>query len=208
MRKGIGGAVATVLFGAGYFARDFLLDHLKKWLDAVGALDYLEAALSFLWDWALAHPLSVLVVMVLAIPAGVWVFIKWMSTYDPPAPPRPKLAGEPEDNLQQLGTRMLRMAERIRNSQGGFRNPFPDNIAHYRGAIDAIFVYAENAGYPTPGNAVFADGGYEALHEYLDFVGSHLSHGNFDAARQRAREVLDRIQNGAPGQIRTGVRPV
>jgi hypothetical protein len=94
-----------------------------------------------------------------------------------------------DEERETLGKKMTSMASQVRIAQGGFRNQWPENIRHLRGALEAIFAKAHNFSLSSPDNDVFASDGPERLLDYLDTIGSHLRQGNFSVAKKRSRDL-------------------
>jgi hypothetical protein len=153
---------------------------LEKWLRQQGYLDHPEALIAvvvaWLGDQSKTWWLLPAGAVLLLAPGMSWAYRKYTAW-----------AEKREENRQQLGRTMISMASQIRIAQGGFRNQWPGNINHLRGAIEAIFARAGSLSLSSPPDSVFAANGPEKLLEYFDVIAAHLRQGNFSVAKKRSR---------------------
>lgn len=155
---------------------------LDSWLRGQGYLDHPEtaiaAAVAWLGDqsksWWLLPACTVLLIAP-GIPVTYRKYVTWTK--------------ERDENRLVLGRTMIAMATQVRLSQGGFRNHWPNNISHLKGAIEAIFARAKRMSLSSPADSMFAADGPEKLLEYLDVIGAHLKQGSFSVAKRRSRDL-------------------
>jgi hypothetical protein len=173
-------AAVSGFFGLGSIAAKML----ENWLHNEGYLEHPETAFtkfaSFIGAFTRSEafwPTSAAMISISAgYPTGVLVDA-WIA--------------DRHNKLAKLGPEMLKMAAMIRQRQGGFRNPWPDNIGDGRGHLEALFSRSQEASLKTPRDSVFGSAdGLNALLEYLEIVGAHLTQGNYKIATKRATELV------------------
>lgn len=97
--------------------------------------------------------------------------------------------------LQGLGKDMLAMARIIAHRQGGFRSEWPENVGDRRAEMEVILSRASKYRIYAPGRTdLDRKDTCKIIHEYFDFVGSFLAHGETKVARARALETKAKLQ--------------
>ncbi|MCP1852743.1 MULTISPECIES: hypothetical protein [unclassified Bradyrhizobium] len=106
-----------------------------------------------------------------------------------------RLANEQGGELTNLGRSLRGMAESVRQSQGGFRSTWPENVEHLRGPLESYFLTLKSDWKiaPLPASVFELNHGAQILIEYLDHVGSHLMGRQLKAAQNKARNLAAEI---------------
>lgn len=160
----------------------FASQALDSWLRRQGYLDHPETAIAAVVAWLGDQskswwllPVCAVLLIAPSVPLAYRKYAIWAEKRD--------------ENRIVLGRSMTSMANLVRIAQAGFRNHWPGNIDHLRGAIEALFAKAERMSLSSPPDSVFAANGPSKLLEYLDVVGAHLKQGNFSVAKKRSQDL-------------------
>jgi hypothetical protein len=97
--------------------------------------------------------------------------------------------------LEEIGDEMLVAARYIAGRQGGFRNPWPANIADGRGKLSVLCTRIRRWRIYAPSESeIDRPDSFTEIHRYFDFVGNYLKNGNRKEAKAQALETKDRLK--------------
>jgi hypothetical protein len=100
--------------------------------------------------------------------------------------------------IENLGDEMVNASMAIAMRQGGFRNPWPGNIADMRGQLAGLCVKIRKWRIYAPNEGDFdRHDTYEEIFKYFSFVGSYLKNGHRKEAKTRALETKRNLTNVA-----------